>query len=364
MLTELQKHLALYNNNEELHFEEEAHVYTKGAKNYISATTLIGTFEPEFDKEFWAMYTALKNHNLKVKPEPAKRAIIVNGKLCELKSLLKDNIYKCWYEEVVAKWKGINAEACHRGNVTHNFLEDSINKSKGYSDGSDNHKIHSGGVKAKNIETVHDLDSTAIEDAFPTVYKRLKGYIERDCIIYAEKRLHLDLAQIAGTIDVPIIKRGTNKFAILDWKTNKDEFKPTSGYYKKEFIGGTWVKTDKFVETDDTFNYPLNHLALCKLNIYTLQLSLYAYMLEVWGYELVPNGLEIMHIRPGREEKLIRLPYLKHEIELIIKHRLKEIGLPFFDSKAIEDSVIINNGLPLKESMKTKFFIGKTLQNG
>lgn len=46
--------------------------------------------------------------------------------------------------------------------------------------------------------------------------------------------------------------------------------------------------------------------------IYALQLSLYAYIMECWGYELVDKGLEkSIHIRPSAEPKLIRIPYLK-----------------------------------------------------
>lgn len=335
-MTPLQKHLAFYNKQEEILFTEHDHRYFDRVDNtivYKSATQFLGGYEKKYDQEFWAMYTGLKDKGYKVKPEPEKRAIYVNGQLIPIKGLLKDALYKCYYDETIAKWKGINEEACIRGNNTHNYLEDTINQSKGKVGGkSDNHLISPLSGTLKNIESVNDLDNTDLKEKYPFIYNRLKGYIERDCVIFAEKRVRLDLAQLAGMIDVPIIKRGSNRFCIVDWKTNKDELKTKPGYYKKIKAGGAWVKSDIFVETNDTFAYPIQHIPYCKLYIYALQLSLYAYIMECWGYELVDKGLEIIHIRPTAEPKLIKIPYLKNEIELLINHRLEELGIPFFDA--------------------------------
>lgn len=336
ILTPLQKHLAFYNKQEEILFDEPQHKYYDREDRsivYTSVTTFLGEFEKKFDNEFWGMYTALKDKGYKVKPQPETNSILIDGKLNKVKSLLKDDLYKHWYAETIAKWKGINAEACLRGNNTHNYLEDTINQSKGMSTGSaDNHLIvPTTGVKLKSIETIHDLDNTTLKETYPYIYNRLKGYIERDCVIFAEKRIRLDLARIAGMIDVPIIKRGGNKFCIVDWKTNKEEFKTKAGYYKKIKVGNGWVKSDQFIETNDTLLAPINHLPDCKLYKYALQLSLYAYIMECWGYELVENGLEIIHIRPTAEPKLIKIPYLKDEIEKLMLHRLNDLGIPFYN---------------------------------
>lgn len=330
MLTDLQKHIAEYNTDKELLFDEPSHrYYDEADKTYKSVTQFLGDFEKPFNKYYWGMYTALKDNGKKVKPDKEEKVIYVNGKACAIDSLHKDNIYKHLYTAITAKWGAKTAEACLRGNNTHNYLEDTINQSKGFFNGeSDNHIIVPKGYKKKSIESVNDLDATDLEQQYPYIYNRLKLYLEKDCIIYAEKRVKLDLVQLAGTIDVPIVKRGTNKFCILDWKTNKDEFMPTSGYMKKILAGNEWVKSDIFVPTDDKFLYPLNHLPKCKLNVYFLQLSLYAYIMECWGYELVDNGLEIIHIRPTQKPKLIKVPYLKSEIEYIMRFRLNDLGIP------------------------------------
>lgn len=334
-MTPLQQHLSFYNKEEEISFNEAEHKYFDKLNTediYTSVTQFLGQYEPGYDREFWAMFTALKEKDLRVKPDPEKRTIAINGQINKISSLLKDKLYKCWYDEIDARWKGLNEEACIRGTNTHNYLEDTINQSKGMVSGyANNHLIKPKSGTLKNLESISDLDNTDLAERFPYIYNRLKGYIERDCIIFAEKRVRLDLVKLAGMIDVPIIKRHNKNFIIVDWKTNKDELKSKPGYYKKIKVGGKWIKSDTFVETDATFKYPINHLPYAKLYIYALQLSLYAYILECWGYTLVEKGLEIIHIRDGFEPKLIRIPYLINEVEALIKHRLEEMGMPFFD---------------------------------
>ena len=119
-------------------------------------------------------------------------------------------------------------------------------------------------------------------------------------------------------IDVPLIHG--KYFCILDWKTNKNELHNTAGYYKKIKINNIWVKSDIWVETGERFKYPLDMLEASKFNIYSLQLSLYAYILERWGYKLLDNGLEIIHFPVGSDPVLLKIPYLKDEVEIMLNH--------------------------------------------
>ncbi len=302
---------------QELFFNEKEHKYYDAeGHNYISVTTLIEKYTNTYDTEFWAMYTALKDHNFKVRPEPSKRKIYVGNVLYDLKTLLKDSVFKHWYAETRAKWAGQTEEACQRGNIIHNELEDNINGSKGDFSGLTNSLITPKGEKV--IKTQHDLDKTIFKDKYPFVYERLGGYIERGFSIFSEKRVFLQEFYVAGTIDVPLMIELW--FAILDWKTNKEELHKTAGYYKKVRIGGVWVKSNEWVETGERFKYPLDMLEASKFNKYALQLSLYAYILEQWGYKLLPNGLEIIHFPVGTKPLLIKIPYLKEEIEIMLNH--------------------------------------------
>lgn len=304
---------------EDILFNEAEHKYYDTVGNtYISVTTLIGKYTDTFDGYYWGMYTALKDNGYdKLKPQPEKGIIVISGVPYKIDDLHKDSRFKAWYDLTTAKWKVMNMEACDRGNATHNELEDNINISKGDYNGKSNTLISTTGKK-EPISTVHDLSKTNLEEKYPAVYKRLLGYINRGCSIFAEKRVFLQDYKVAGMIDVPIIK--DKKFCILDWKTNKDELHTTTGYYKKKKLGDTWVKTNEWIITDDRFKYPLDMLPASKFNIYALQLSLYAYILEQWGYTLAENGLEIMHFALGQPPKLLKVPYLKREVEIMLNH--------------------------------------------
>lgn len=330
-MTPLQEFLSKGNTIQEISFTSEDHKYFDPLKPYIkytSTTTVIGEYEESFDSELWSMQTALKEKGYKLKVDKKNRGIYVNGLYHPLHKLEMNTLFRSWQLLVQAKWKVTNEEACERGNKTHDYLENSINQSKGYSNniGNDNHFITSSKIKG-TIDSVNDLDLTNIKEVFPAVYTRLNAFINLGCTIFAEKKVRLDLVQIAGMIDAPIFK--DNNFSILDWKTNKDELKTKPGYYKKEWIGGKLIKTDIFIETDETFTGVLSHVPYCKFNIYALQLSIYAYILECWGYKLVPNGLEIFHFMPNKEPKLIKIPYMINEVELIMKDRLKKLGVAY-----------------------------------
>lgn len=302
--------------------EAEHKYYDTNGNNYISVTTLIGKYTNTFDGYYWGMYTALKDNGYdKLKPQPEKGIIILGNVPYKINDLHKDFRFKAWYEQTIAIWKVKNIEACDRGNATHDELEDNINISKGDTTGSSNMFIipqQQKPVDGYRIYTEHDLSKTNLEEKYPEVYKRLLGYIERGCSIFAEKKVFLEDYLVAGMIDVPIIKDKT--FCILDWKTNKDELHKTSGYYKKKKLNGIWVKTTEWIETGACFKYPLNNLQSSKFNIYALQLSLYAYILEQWGYKLAERGLEIMHFPLGQKPVLLKIPYLKEEVEIMLNH--------------------------------------------
>lgn len=85
----------------------------------------------------------------------------------------------------------------------------------------------------------------------------------------------------AGTIDALFIKDG--KLYILDWKSNK---KFTNDDHKD----GRW---QKLLWPFDSF-YKNHH------NEYSIQLSMYACILEEWGFEVA--GVYIVYIGPGDED--------------------------------------------------------------
>jgi len=307
-----------------LNFDPIAHKYSDDSGLvYTSVTTVIGKYVPPFNEKYWSMYTALRDSGFKVRPDESEKTIVVDGQFRSLDSLYKNPINSFEVSRLIDKWKVMTTVACDRGNEIHNFLEDGINASKD-DDGSSNDLIKPnlvsalGAVGLVAIRTKHDLDKTNIEERFPIIYKRLLAYINMGCTLFAEKRIYSTVYLIAGMIDVLIVKG--KLFAILDWKSNKDVMMFRSGYFKKARINGIWAKTDNFIEKKSYLQSPLNNVENCKGMIYTLQLSLYAFIMELWGYKLIGNGLEIFHIRPGLEPQLIKVEYRRDDVLRMLEH--------------------------------------------
>jgi hypothetical protein len=142
--------------------------------------------------------------------------------------------------------------------------------------------------------------------------------------LYPEHFVYLRSASVCGQADrVEVIGDTVHVF---DYKTNK-EIK-TKGY---EFWDGTVKK----------MLGPLKHLDDCELNTYTLQLSLYMYIILKHNPMLKPGKIEIQHVQfeidhldengfpvhalnaigePIIEKiELIELPYLKKEVLAMLK---------------------------------------------
>lgn len=309
----------------QLGFNEEAHKYfnQKTGEEFISATTLIDRYDQPFNSYYWGMYTALKEAGLKVRPDKKETHITVNGIVTPLQELYDNDLYSSLVKRVKRNWNATTKRSHVRGNKIHNYLEDTINESRGDVLASDNEYIKPLNEVAKNTGLVifkskHDLDKTDLAETYFDIYQRLLLYIEQGCTILAEKKIYSTTYGIAGMIDVLIVKG--KQFAILDWKSNKDEMMFMSGYYKKVKRDGKWVKGTEFIRKDSRLKYPLDTLQKCKGIKYSLQLSLYAYIMELWGYKLINNGLEIFHIRPNRQPKLIKIKYYKDEIHKLVSH--------------------------------------------
>lgn len=97
--------------------------------------------------------------------------------------------------------------------------------------------------------------------------------------VYPEFFLYLPSAGIAGQSDRVTIANG--KVDILDYKTNKEiksqSFKNYEGISQKML-------------------YPLNHLDDCNLNHYTIQLSVYMYIILKHNPQYLPGKLTLHHI--------------------------------------------------------------------
>ena len=163
-------------------------------------------------------------------------------------------------EEIKKEWKRLNDYANEIGTETHQWIEDYYNKIW------------------REIPTNQDLLHRSTK--FNKIYSK-QHKLEP---LAFEVRVFSKKWKKAGMIDSLFVKDG--KIFILDWKTNKDF---TSDSHPKG-------KYEKLLAPFD--EYWKNHL-----NEYSIQLSMYAAILEEWGFEI--GGAYLVHIGPGDEDAQI-----------------------------------------------------------
>lgn len=311
-----------------IYFDPVEHKYTDELGNvYTSVTTVLGGYKRPFDMDKWAQYTASK--------------------------------YGGSAREVKENWINIKDTACERGNIRHNWLDDIIKLVNGYihraAKGYTNGRMYTIADLKYNPNygsvSLDELRQAGLETRYPEVFAVIKKHTDEGWKIYSEVCVYWADFLIAGMIDVCMIK-GT-KFRILDWKTNRKELKYVSGYYKKDARG---KKTNQWIDKKTYLEFPLEDVEECKGSEYTLQLSLYAYLVSLWGFELditywndlnmkvKSHGLILTHIRPKEyddehpekmlekeigEEEIVEfhnIPYWKDQIVRVCNHHTKKIA--------------------------------------
>lgn len=270
-------------------FNEKLHTYTdEFGKSYTSVTTLIDKYAPKFDKEKWAL---IKAKEAGTTPEIIK-----------------------------ASWEQITDYACEKGSKEHKLLEDSINnatykREEKYSE----LKISIGLNIIINTTNLHILANSPLANKYPKIYNYLKEKIEEGWTLHCEKRIYWAEYLVAGTIDLLLIKG--KFFIIVDWKTNKDKMMFKSGYYKK--VNG--IKTNTWVDKKEYMFRPIGFLEHCKGIKYTLQLSMYAYIMELWGFKCI--GLRLFHIREVEGLTQYEIKYEKQASELLLIDNINGISM-------------------------------------
>lgn len=275
-------------------FNEDSHVYWDTTTNnkFISVTTLIEKFAQPFDKDFWSKYKALE----KLLPSDAwkieKKSILATHKIP--KEILNTyNISELdlnrTQQDILDEWDKTNAESCERGTKIHADLENSM-----YKMGA-NVSLKKFGVGGK---FVCDKGRTALDLENGVYPEYLISRVSPDGVL-----------RIAGQIDL-LVKKG-NEIYILDWKTNK-EIKQKAGFNTQ-------------THSEVKMLYPLNLLPDCNYYHYALQLSTYAWMLQMINPDFVIKDLILVHFDHNDNQTVYNMPYLKKEVEAMLKFYKKSI---------------------------------------
>jgi ATP-dependent exoDNAse (exonuclease V) beta subunit len=259
-------------------FKEAGHTYESIEEDnieWLSVTSLVGKFKPKFDKDGQAKKSA-KNKNSK------------------------------WYgmtvEQILQAWDNETERAINLGNFYHNQRE---------SDMLDFKTIERGGTEVPIVKPLVNDEGIKLAPE----QKLSDG-------VYPEHLVYLKSVGLCGQADVVEIVDGY--ININDYKTNK-EIKE-KGYTNWEGITSKMFK-------------PVNHLDDCNLNHYSLQLSIYAYIIKKHNPSLKIGKLTIQHVKfkqIGEDEngypineyyngepildeiKMYEVPYLKDEVNSLI----------------------------------------------
>lgn len=301
-----------------LYFDEPKHKYTDSLGNeYISVTTIIGDYCNKFDSKFWSRKKAKEQNTTEKK--------------------------------IIEQWDKIKNEACTRGTKTHNAIEDGIKDCSKFKEAIKYlNQINGRCVTVNDIKYLipKQLDienfKKATDYKYDEIYRVFDFYIEKGYTIYSEIAVFDPTLLISGTIDILCYK--PTDFVILDWKTNRQGLQFESGYYKKDKTTVPNQLTNEFVRTKEFMLPPLNHLPECNGSHYTMQLSIYARLVErLLGIPC--KGLGLCHIatpfilncygQPLRDENGYhvdengvetvswhRINYLRNEADAIFSDRL------------------------------------------
>ena len=254
---------------------------------YTSVTTLIGKYEPEFDSEFTSKYKALEKLLPSDVWKKEKGGLWKSHKIpkdfLEVYNISDSELNKV-QQEILDEWSKINKESCERGTKIHAQLENSF-----YKAGS-NITLKKFGIGGK-FECKKDYNELDMEYG---IYPEYLIYYDNP-----KSGLH-----IAGQIDL-LIKSG-NDIYIADHKTNKK-------IDLKGFYNSSTRSTEKL-------KYPLGTLDNCNFNVYQLQLSTYAWMLQKINPNFVIKDLILNHYDHDGKNTLYHCTYLKDDVEKMLKH--------------------------------------------
>lgn len=278
-------------------FNDEQHLYfnKQTGEKYTSVTQLISQYSQPFDENFWTAYKALEfimdsDRWSLLKPKLLSTKRFSNKTLDYLVDNYKidKNQFLEKQEELKLEYKSKRDTACQRGTAIH--LE-----------------------KELQMYGLHDFNFE------PYGFNGLKGsftciqnhnILDLDKGVYPEFLISatFDDLTLVGQIDLLVVDG--NDLYLGDYKSNK-EIKKTSYF-------------DTQRKKYQMMQFPINNLMDSTYVHYQLQLSLYARMLQQRNPNYNVKQLQIIHIDHDGNQVLYEVPYLKNDVDRLIKDFAKK----------------------------------------
>ena len=243
-------------------FFENGHYYTYKDKQVgISVTKYISQFENEFDSD------------------------TLSQKVAD-----KDGISQF---EVLNEWKRKGEYSCLKGTAIHEWLQDNYANREYKFDLSQLEEY----PEYYKIEDIEHLKQMAIDF--------INDYKNRYILIGDEILCGIPDFDIASAIDLLFYDTVNNEVVLADIKTNTDlkGWKSTPSYVKKML-------------------QPLENIKDITFEHYKIQLSIYRYFLEEYAHIPISDNMFIVYLSEKEKNyNIIQIPYLKNEVEKILKLR-------------------------------------------
>lgn len=243
-------------------FFENGHYYTYKDKQVgVSVTKYISQFENEFDSNTLSQKVADKNGISQF--------------------------------EVLNEWKRKGEYSCLKGTAIHEWLQDNY-ANREYKFDLSQLEEYSEYYKIEDIEHLKQMAIDFIND-----------YKNRYILIGDEILCGIPDFDIASAIDLLFYDTVNNEVVLADIKTNTDlkGWKSTPSYVKKMLQPLEDIK-------DITFEH------------YKIQLSIYRYFLEEYAHIPISDNMFIVYLSEKEKSyNIIQIPYLKNEVEKILKLR-------------------------------------------
>jgi hypothetical protein len=246
-------------------YYDEPHDYLIDGVKYESTTGLLGEYKEKFDSQYWAKRKAKEN------------SITV--------------------EEQLLEWEVINKVATTKGTIIHNYIEDRLaNKVFPYPDqfvfdevGHINLRYMD--VVKKKVEVLMKMADSFIDDIAGKLLPIKSELVVGD----------LDY-RLCGMVDQLFYNYKAKELQIWDWKTNKrlDRYSK----YKKKMKG------------------ELSHLDECHINTYSLQLSVYKYIIEKNTNIKLGDCFIVWFFEDNSTYEVIKCKELSEEVKIILNKRI------------------------------------------
>lgn len=231
-------------------------------KIYKSVTTTLTSIEPHFDAE--AVSLAITK---------------------QLDSVKQERYIGMTQQQILDYWQQLNDEANEYGTKVHNIVEEYLLKNKWW---------------YPDTSTEEGLFQQKVIDGYNALN------IEEGVTMWPERILFSEEYQLAGTSDL-IIDIDDVFFDVADYKTNRVfNFYNPYGY--------------------ETLYKPFDHMQACQWSIYTLQLSVYAYMYEMEFPKRKCRQIYVLYWDKEKQEfQKIQIMYMKHEAKKLIEMHLYNV---------------------------------------